>query len=64
MKKYLIIGCLLLSILAFKKSTDDDKKIKPEDIRNAVNKSLALLQKSSHEFLENTSPVTLVTTRE
>ncbi len=53
MKKYLITGCLLLSILAFKKSTDDDKKIKSADIKNAVNKSLVLLQESSHEFLEN-----------
>ena len=45
MKKYLIIGCLLLSILAFKKSTDDDKKIKSADIKNAVNKSLAVIAK-------------------
>src|SRR6478609_436065 len=53
MKKYLITGCLLLSILAFKKNTDDDKKIKSADIKNAVNKSLVVLQQSSHEFLEN-----------
>jgi hypothetical protein len=53
MKKYLITGCLLLSVLAFKKSTDDDKKIKSADIKNAVNKSLVLLQKSSHDFLDN-----------
>ncbi len=53
MKKYLIISSLLLSILAFKKSTDDDKKIKSADIKNAVNKSLVLLQKSSHDFLDN-----------
>ncbi len=53
MKKYLIISCLLLSILAFKKSTDDDKKIKSAGIKNAVNKSLVLLQRSSHDFLDN-----------
>jgi hypothetical protein len=53
MKKYLITGCLLLSILAFKRGTDNDKKIKSADIKNAVNKSLVLLQESSHEFLEN-----------
>jgi hypothetical protein len=53
MKKYLITGTFLLSILAFKKSTDNDKKIRSADINNAVNKSLPLLQSSSHEFLEN-----------
>jgi hypothetical protein len=55
MKKYLIMGVFLLSILAFKKSMDGYKKIKSADINNAVNKSLPLLQRSSHEFLENTA---------
>jgi hypothetical protein len=53
MKKYLVIGILLLSILAFKKNMDGDQKITSADINNAVNKSLPLLQRSSHEFLEN-----------
>jgi len=53
MKKYLIISCLSLSIFAFRKSTDYNEEIKPADIKTAVNKSLPLLQKSSHEFLEN-----------
>jgi hypothetical protein len=53
MKKYLIIGVFLLGILAFKENTDDGRKITSSDINNAVNKSLPLLQRSSHEFLEN-----------
>jgi len=51
MKKYLITGCILLCILAFKKSTDN--KNKPTDINDAIVKSLSLLQSSSHTFLEN-----------
>jgi hypothetical protein len=56
MKKYLIIGVFLLTILAFKRSFNSDNiKITSADINNAVNRSLPLLQRSSHEFLENTS---------
>lgn len=51
MKKYLITGCLLLCILAFTKSTDNENK--SADINNAIDKSLPLLQASSHIFLEN-----------
>lgn len=51
MKKYLITGCILLSILAFKKGIDDENN--PAAINNAINKSIMLLQKSSHEFLDN-----------
>ena len=51
MKKYLITGCLLLCILAFKKSIDN--KNSPALINNAINKSLPLLQSSSHSFLKN-----------
>jgi hypothetical protein len=50
MKKYLVIISLLLCILAFKKGTDD---YKPADIDVAVNKSIPLLQSSSHTFLKN-----------
>jgi len=51
MKKYLITGSLLLCILAFTKSTDNENK--SSDINNAIDKSLPLLQASSHIFLEN-----------
>ena len=51
MKKYLITGCLLLCILAFTRSTDNENK--SADINNAIDKSLPLLQASSHIFLEN-----------
>jgi len=50
-KKYLITGCILLCILAFQKSNDNGNN--RAVISNAVNKSLVLLQKSSHEFLDN-----------
>jgi hypothetical protein len=55
MKKYLITGILFIIIFAFKKTTDGDKKISSADINNAINKSLPLLQRSSHEFLDNAS---------
>jgi len=55
MKKYLIIGVFLSGILAFKQSMDGYKKITSSEINNAVNKSLPLLQRSSHDFLENAS---------
>jgi len=51
MKKYLITGSLLLGILAFTKSTDNENK--SADINNAIDKSLPLLQAISHIFLEN-----------
>ena len=51
MKKYLITGCLLLCILAFKNSTDKENKLAA--IKDAVNKSLPLLESSSHTFLIN-----------
>jgi N-acyl-D-amino-acid deacylase len=55
MKKYFITGIFILSILAFKKGMVGDKRYSSADINNAVNKSLPLLQRSSHEFLENTA---------
>ncbi|MEP6951867.1 MAG: prenyltransferase/squalene oxidase repeat-containing protein [Ginsengibacter sp.] len=51
MKKYLITGGLLIYILAFKISSDDENK--SAAINNAINKSLPLLQSSSHTFLKN-----------
>ena len=58
MKKYLITACILTSMFAFKKSTDD-KKITSADINNAISKSLPLLQSSSHTFLKNAAPMIL-----
>ncbi len=51
MKKYLIAACLLLSLFAFRNNTPDKRKT--AEIRNAVSKSLSILQSSSHAFLKN-----------
>jgi N-acyl-D-amino-acid deacylase len=50
MKKCFVIASLALCMFAFKKATD---KPTPESINNAINKSLPLLQSSSHAFLKN-----------
>lgn len=50
MKKNLILTGMILCILAFKKGMD---KTSPEAIEAAINKSLPLLQSSSHTFLQN-----------
>ena len=50
MKKFLIIGCLVLCMFAFIRATD---KPKHGSINNAIKKSLPLLQSSSHAFLKN-----------
>lgn len=51
MKKYVITGFFLFCILAFDKAIESKNKSVVVD--SAINKSLALLQKSSHTFLEN-----------
>ncbi|MEP7373995.1 MAG: prenyltransferase/squalene oxidase repeat-containing protein [Chitinophagaceae bacterium] len=51
MKKYLITGSLIVAVLAFRNITADDKRSAAVNI--AIDKSLVLLQKTSHEFLEN-----------
>ena len=51
MKKYLIAGCFLLSLFAFRNNTADKRKT--AEIKTAVNKSLSILQGSSHAFLKN-----------
>jgi N-acyl-D-amino-acid deacylase len=51
MKKYTLIIGILISLAAFKYATN--KNIRPEEINKAVNKSLPLLQSSSHTFLKN-----------
>ncbi|MES2649675.1 MAG: prenyltransferase/squalene oxidase repeat-containing protein [Bacteroidota bacterium] len=50
MKKYLVVISLILSILAFKKTTDD-YNMAAVDV--AINKSIPLLQSTSHTFLKN-----------
>src|SRR6476659_9885600 len=50
MKKCLVIAGLALCMFAIKKATD---KPKPGSINNAINRSLPLLQSSSHAFLKN-----------
>jgi hypothetical protein len=51
MKKYLIICGLLLCVFAFRKGIESGDKT--ESVKNAITKSLPLLQASSHIFLEN-----------
>lgn len=49
MKKWLVITGIVLSVFGFKSITNND----PEEIKTAINKSLRLLQSSSHTFLVN-----------
>jgi hypothetical protein len=53
MKKWLILIVIVTGIAAFTTVTRTSKHNDPEEINNAINKSLPLLQKSSHLFLEN-----------
>jgi hypothetical protein len=50
MKKCFVISAFIIAILGFKNLTNAPA---PEDIKTAINKSLPLLQSSSHTFLEN-----------
>jgi hypothetical protein len=50
MKQYFITSFLFVCIFAFREAPDNKKS---EEINNAINKSLVLLQNSSHEFLES-----------
>ncbi|MES1221545.1 MAG: hypothetical protein ABUT20_38955 [Bacteroidota bacterium] len=56
MKKFIIGGCMLLSLFAFRNNTGD--KNKTAEIRSAVSKSLSVLQVSSHVFLKNVITLT------
>ena len=51
MKKYIVIGGLFLTILAFKNGTNNNYT--PAEVDVAINKSIPLLQSSSHTFLKN-----------
>ena len=51
MKKYLLAGCILFSLFAFRNNGRD--KSRSVEIKTAISKSLSLLQSSSHIFLIN-----------
>jgi hypothetical protein len=53
MKKWFIIAGIALLVAAFTTISNSQKKIDPKEIDQAINKSLSLLQPSSHIFLEN-----------
>jgi len=53
MKKWLVLSAIVTVIAAFTTVTKESKINSPEDIKKAVNKTLPLLQTTSHLFLEN-----------
>ena len=53
MKKWLVLSAIVTVITAFTTVTKESKINSQEDIKKAVNKTLPLLQTSSHLFLEN-----------
>ena len=53
MKKWLVLSAIVTVIAAFTTVTKEIKINSQEDIKKAVNKTLPLLQTSSHLFLEN-----------
>ena len=53
MKKWLILSGIVTVIAAFTTVTNKNKINDPEAIKKAINKSLPLLQTTSHVFLEN-----------
>ena len=53
MKKWLVLLAIVTVIAAFTTVTKESKVNSQEDIKKAVNKTLPLLQTSSHVFLEN-----------
>ena len=53
MKKWIVTAAMAIVVAAFTTVSKDNKKIDPEEINKAINKSLPLLQSSSHIFLEN-----------
>src|SRR5215204_4031401 len=53
MKKWIVLSAIVTIIAAFTSVTKENKINKEEDIKKAVNKTLPLLQTSSHLFLEN-----------
>ena len=53
MKKWLVLSAIVTVIAAFTTVTKESKINSQEEIKKAVNKTLPLLQTSSHLFLEN-----------
>jgi acid phosphatase family membrane protein YuiD len=53
MKKWLVLSAIVTIIAAFTTVTKESKINSQEDIKKAVNKTLPLLQTTSHLFLEN-----------
>ncbi len=53
MKKWLVLSVIVTVIAAFTTVTNKNKINDPEEIKKAINKSLPLLQTTSHLFLEN-----------
>ncbi|MEP7377374.1 MAG: prenyltransferase/squalene oxidase repeat-containing protein [Chitinophagaceae bacterium] len=53
MKKWLVLSAMVTVIAAFTTVTNKYRINDPEEIKKAVNKSLPLLQTTSHLFLEN-----------
>ncbi|MEP7232080.1 MAG: hypothetical protein ABI691_17590 [Ginsengibacter sp.] len=51
MKKYIVIGCMLISLFAFKKSIEYTAR--ETAVKEAITRSLPLLEKGSHTFLIN-----------
>ena len=53
MKKWLVLSGIVTVIAAFTTVTHENNINDPEEIKKAINKSLPLLQTTSHAFLEN-----------
>jgi len=53
MKKWLILSGIVIVIASFTTTTNKKEDNDPEAIKKAINKSLPLLQTTSHAFLEN-----------
>ena len=53
MKKWLVLSGIVIVIASFTTITNNTKINDPEAIKKAINKSLPLLQTTSHVFLEN-----------
>src|SRR6187401_3743227 len=53
MKKWLVLSVIVIVIASFTTVTNKKENNDPETIKKAINKSLPLLQTTSHTFLEN-----------
>ena len=53
MKKWFVLSAIVIVIASFTTVTNKKEDNDPEAIKKAINKSLPLLQTTSHAFLEN-----------